>query len=177
MKLITFTLYSALTIMMIGCAGSIKFTANRVEWNREYGLCLAAPAGTWNVTGNCFDRNWGAGIYANRISNSTFTGNTFRINGKDSSQLLEGPEESCHMLFQSCRGISVTGNTGAAGIDRVPRGEPSPDYAFWLKDIACSFITTNAFAHGYVKDMLADKGGNKTDLFINNVGSVFEINS
>ena len=154
---------------------TVMFTANRVEWNHEYGLFLGG-GDCWNVTGNCFDRNWGAAIFANRISNSTFTGNIFRRNGKDAKDLLEGLEDSCQMLMQSCRGISVTGNTGAAGRDDGGRGEYTPNYAFLLKDNACSVVTANAFSRGYLKDMILDKGGNSTDFLVNNnVGSAFEI--
>ena len=157
-----------------GGGSTVMFTANRVEWNHEYGLHLAG-GDTWNVTGNCFDRNWGAAIFANRVTNSTFTGNIFRRNGKDASKTQEGLDESCQMLIQSCRGISVTGNTGAAGRDDGGRGEYTPHYGFWLKDNECSIITANAFSRGYLKEMILDKGGNKTDLIINNnVGSVFE---
>jgi hypothetical protein len=158
-----------------GGGATVMFTANRVEWNGEYGLRLAG-GDCWNVTGNCFDRNWGAAVYANLVSNSTFTGNTFRRNGKDSSKLEEGTEESCQMLIQSCRGISVTGNAGAVGRDDGNAGVYTPNYAFRLKDNSCSVITANAFSQGYLKDLVADKGGNKSDFLINNnVGSVFEI--
>lgn len=157
-------------------AGStVMFTANRVEWNREYGLYLTG-GDAWNVTGNSFDRNCGAAVFANKVSNSTFIGNVFRRNGKDAKGLLEGTEESCQMLIQSSRGISVTGNTGAVGRDDGGKGEYTPNYAFWLKDNSCSIITANAFSRGYRKDMIMDKGGNKEDLLIsNNVGSVFVI--
>jgi hypothetical protein len=158
----------------VGGGSTVMFTANRVEWNGEYGLNLAG-GDCWNVTGNCFDRNWGAAVYANKVSNSTFTGNTFRRNGKDSSKLLEGLDESCQMLIQSCRGISVSGNTGAVGRDDGAKGEYSPNYAFWLKDNACSVISSNAFSQGYLKDLVLDKGGNNPDLLINNnIGSVFK---
>ena len=154
---------------------TVMFTANRVEWNREYGLCLTG-GDTWNVTGNCFDRNWGAAVYADKIRNSTFTGNLFRRNGKNSVDLLEGLDESCQMFIQSCRGISVTGNTGVVGRDDGGRGEYTPNYAFWLKDNACSIVTANAFERGYRKEMILDKGGNGTDFLVNNnIGSVFEI--
>ena len=154
--------------------GAIMFTANRVEWNREYGLHLANDS-CWNVTGNCFDRNYGAAIGAYNVSNSTFTGNIFRRSGKDAQNVQEGLEESCQMVMQSCRGISVTGNTGAVGRDDGGRGEYSPNYAFWLKDNSCSVVTANAFSRGYLKAMVLDKGGNSTDfLFNNNIGSVFE---
>ncbi len=159
----------------VGGGATVMFTANRVEWNREYGLHLAG-GDCWNVTGNAFDRNYGAAICANQVSNSTFTGNIFRRNGKDAKNVREGLDESCQMLIQSCRGISVTGNTGAAGRDDGNRGEYTPNYAFWVKDNACSIITANAFSRGYLKGMILDKGGNKDDFLINNnVGTVFEI--
>lgn len=158
-----------------GGGSTVMFTANRVEWNREYGLYLAG-GDAWNVTGNCFDRNWGAAIYANNVSDATFTGNVFRRNGKNSAELLEGLDESCQMLMQSCRGITVTGNAGAAGRDDGGRGEYTPNYAFWMKDNACSVVTANTFSRGYLKEMIMDKGGNSTDFLVNNnVGSVFKI--
>src|SRR5690348_13972925 len=46
-----------------GCdsvGATIMFTANRVEWNQGYGLYLCG-GDAWNVTGNCFDRNWEIG--------------------------------------------------------------------------------------------------------------------
>ena len=161
---------------------SIMFTANRVEWNHEYGLYLAGGntwhivgSDAWNVTGNCFDRNWGAAIYANNMSDCTFTGNIFRRNGRDASKLQEGTEESCQMLIQSCRGLAITGNTGTVDADDDGRGEYTPNYVFWLKDSYCSVITGNAFSGGFVKDFVLDKGGNQTDFLIsNNVASVFD---
>lgn len=57
----------------IGNGSTVMFTANRVEWNRGYGLYL--PNGdTWNVTGNSFDRNWGAGLKTERVNAVTVTG-------------------------------------------------------------------------------------------------------
>ena len=152
---------------------TVMFTANRVEWNREYGLYLN-DCDAWNVTGNCFDRNFGAAIYANKVSNATFTGNVFRRNGKNPpANVLEGAEESCQMVIQSCRGITVTGNAGAVGQDDFGRGDFSPNYAFWLKDNSCSVITANAFS--YFKNLVLDKGGNSTDFLVNNnAGSLFE---
>ena len=152
-----------------GCA--VMFTANRVEWNREYGLYLF-NGDCWNVTGNAFDRNFGAAISANTINDATFTGNVFRRNGKDSEKLQEGLDESCQILVQNCRGISITGNSGAAGQDDFGRGTFSPNYVFWLKDNTCSVITANAFYNGYLKDMIIDKGGNTESFLINNnIGS------
>ena len=160
---------------------TIMFTANRVEWNHEYGLRLSGGrtwhlpgSDAWNVTGNCFDRNWGAGVYANNMMTCTFTGNIFRRNGRNASKLKEGVNESCHVLIENCKGLSVTGNTGYADRDDNGRGELTPNYAFWLKDSACSLITGNVFSEGYLKDMVLDKGGNKPDFLINNnIGSIY----
>ena len=160
---------------------TIMFTSNRVEWNHEYGLYLAGGnswhlegSDGWNVTGNCFDRNWGAGIYANRMSDCTFTGNIFRRNGRDASKLQEGTEESCQMLIQSCKGIAVVGNTGWADRDDNGKAALTPNYVFWLKDNACSVVTANAFSGGYLKYMVLDKGGNQPDFLVNNnVGSLY----
>lgn len=158
-----------------GGGSTVMFTCNRVEWNREYGLHLAG-GDCWNVTGNAFDRNYGAAIGAYRVSNSTFTGNVFRRNGKDAQNVPEGLSESCQMVISECRGITVTGNSGAVGRDDRGQGEWTPNYAFWVKDNSCSIITANAFSRGYLKEMILDKGGNKTDFLINNnIGSVFEI--
>jgi hypothetical protein len=165
-----------------GCA-AVMFTANRIEWNREYGLYLAGsadwnPTGgggdIWNVTGNAFDRNWGAAISIHKVHDATFTGNVLRRNGKNAANVEEGLEESCQMLIQSCTGITVTGNSGEAGRDDNGRGVYTPNYAFRLKDNSCSIITANVFARGYLKEMILDKGGNSTDFLVNNnVGSVF----
>jgi len=160
---------------------TVMFTANRVEWNHEYGLRLSGgrtwhlpSSDGWNVTGNCFDRNWGAAIYANNIITSTFTGNILRRNGKNASKMQEGVEESCHVLIENCKGISITGNTGYADRDDNGQGALTPNYAFWLKDSECSLITGNVFSEGYLKDMILDKGGIKPDFLINNnVGSIY----
>ena len=154
---------------------TVMFTANRVEWNNEYGLYLSG-GDCWNVTGNCFDRNNGAAIYANDVSDGTFTGNVLRRNGKNSERVQEGIDGSCQMLIQNCKGISVVGNTGAAGRDDGGRGIYTPNYAFWLKNNSCSVVSANAFYNGYLKDMTLDKGGNAEDfLFNNNVGSPLKI--
>ena len=165
-----------------GFGATVMFTANRVEWNHAYGLYLVGGnawhivgSDAWNVTGNCFDRNWGAAIFANNMSNSTFTGNIFRRNGKDAAKLQEGTEESCQMLIQSCRGITVTGNTGTVDADDNGGGEYTPNYVFWLKDNFSSVIIANAFSGGYLKDFVLDKGGNQTDFLINNnVATIFD---
>ena len=52
---------------------SVTFTANRVEWNRKAGLFVDG-CDAWNVTGNCFDHNWGPGVEIKGLTASSFTG-------------------------------------------------------------------------------------------------------
>jgi len=156
-------------------SSKVMFTANRIEWNRGYGVYLVG-GDAWIVTGNCFDRNYGAAVFANAMNTSTFTGNIFRRNGKDATGLQEGTAECCQMLMQSCKGITVAGNVGFADADdgRDPSViKVSPKYLFWIKDNVDGIVTDNAFWNGYTTDMILDKGGNHADFLINdNVGSI-----
>lgn len=160
-------------------ATMIKFTGNRVEWNRRYGLELdsgtrAWGMNSWNVVGNNFDHNGGAGVHINNVNNSTFTGNVFRRNGDNATALFEGAEETCHMIMRRCRGVTVTGNAGGAGRNDRQEGPVKPNYGFWLQGNECCTVGFNTFARGYVRDLKVDKGGHADDfIFQFNVGSQF----
>ncbi len=148
---------------------TVMFTANRVEWNRGYGLRLFS-GDAWNVTGNCFDRNWGAGLCALKMRTTTVTGNVFRRCGKDSSQLPEG-ERSCQVRLEECSGLSVVSNVCAAGRDDGGRGTYTPQFGFLLRKLSHSVISSNALFQGYLKDMAADLGEHGPEyVFTNNVG-------
>jgi hypothetical protein len=145
------------------------FTANRVEWNKGYGLLLCA-GDAWNVTGNCFDRNWGAGVCALKMRTTTITGNVFRRCGKDSSLLPEG-ERSCQVRLEECSGLAFVSNVCAAGRDDGGRGTYTPQFGLLLRKLSYSVIASNTLFHGYLKEMTADLGEHGSDyVFINNVG-------
>ena len=149
---------------------TVMFTANRVEWNQGYGLLLAA-GDAWNVTGNCFDRNWGAGVCALKMRTTTLTGNVFRRCGKD-SRLLEEGERSCQVRLEECRGLTFVSNVCAAGRDDGGRGTYTPQFGFLLRKLSCSVIASNTLFQGYTKEMAADLGEHGADyVFANNVGS------
>ena len=149
---------------------TVMFTANRVEWNGGYGLSIL-NGDTWNVTGNCLDRNWGAGVYAMNVRAATLTGNLFRRCGKDSHQLGEG-EVSCHLRIENCAGMSVTGNAFRAGQDDGGKGKFTPQVGFILKGLSCSIISSNVLHQGYMDKMQVDQGGHGEDfIFKDNVGS------
>ncbi len=155
-----------------GCEGvgsTVMFTANRVEWNRGYGLYLCG-GDTWNVTGNCFDRNWGAGVCALNMRTTTLTGNIFRRCGKDSNLLAEG-ERSCQVRLEECSGFTFVANTCLAGRDDGGKGKYTPQVGFILRKLSFSVISSNTLFQGYMEEMAADLGGHGTDyVFVNNVG-------
>ena len=148
---------------------TVMFTANRVEWNRGYGLYLYA-GDAWNVTGNCFDRNWGAGICAVKMRTTTITGNVFRRCGKDSSALADG-ERSCQVRLEECNGLTFVSNVCAAGRDDGGRGTYTPQVGFILRKLSYSVIASNTLYRGYMHEMTADLGDHGPDyVFANNVG-------
>jgi len=155
-----------------GCdsvGATIMFTANRVEWNRGYGLYLCA-GDAWNVTGNCFDRNGGAGICAIRMRTTTITGNVFRRCGKDSKRLAEG-ERSCHIRLEECSGLTFMSNTCAAGRDDGGKGNYTPQVGFILRRLSHSVIANNTLYHGFMDQLAVDLGEHGADyVFANNVG-------
>ena len=155
-----------------GCEGvgaTVMFTANRVEWNRGYGLYLCG-GDAWNVTGNCFDRNWGAGLCAMKMNTVAITGNVFRRCGKDSNLLTEG-ERSCQVRLEACSGLTFVSNTCLAGRDDGGKGKYTPQVGFILRKLSYSVISSNTLFHGYMEEMAADQGEHGADyVFINNVG-------
>jgi len=154
--------------------GTVKFTANRVEWNGGHGLHLNAGS-TWNVTGNCFDRNWGAALNAEDMKTLTITGNIFRRNGKDNSAVLPN-EKSCQLRLVKCRGVTCVSNAAAAGRDDNNKGVYTPQVGMILKELECAAISLNAFFEGYTETLLVDEGSHKGETYIeHNLGTAFKI--
>jgi hypothetical protein len=149
---------------------TVMFSSNRVEWNHSAGLHI--PSGdAWNVTGNCFDRNGGPAIAAERVSASSITGNVFRRCGASGKGMPDG-EPSCQLRLEACSGLTVTGNTGLAGIDDGGKGILTPQTGIVLKGMKCSIVALNTFSRGYTEKMIVDLGGNAEDFILkDNVGS------
>jgi hypothetical protein len=153
---------------------TVMFTANRVEWNRGYGLLLVS-GDAWNVTGNCFDRNGGAGVCALKMRTATITGNIFRRCGKDSAALAEG-ERSCQVRLEECGGLTFVSNVCAAGRDDGGKGNYTPRFGFLLRKLSYSVISSNTLFHGYTNEMAADLGEHGVDyVFANNVGCPIKV--
>ena len=155
-----------------GCeqvGATVMFTANRVEWNHGYGLSLCR-GDDWNVTGNSFDRNWGAGLCAVGTRAFTVTGNVFRRCGKDSNMLAEG-ERSCQVRLEDCRGLTMTGNACLAGRDDRGKGIFTPQVGFIVKGLSYSVISSNTLDCGFMETMIVDQGGHGPDFVMkDNVG-------
>jgi hypothetical protein len=153
---------------------TVMFTANRVEWNQGYGLYLYA-GDAWNVTGNCFDRNWGAGVCALKMRTTTITGNVFRRCGKDSGKLPEA-DRSCQVRLEECSGLTFVGNVCAGGRDDGGKGTYTPQFGFLLRKLSHTVISSNTLFRGYLKEMTADLGEHGADyVFANNVGSQLSV--
>ncbi len=153
-----------------GCGATVMFTANRVEWNKGFGLYVC-NGDAWNVTGNCFDRNWCAGLCAEGVAASTFTGNVFRRCGKDSNLLKPG-ERSCQVRLTRCSGVTFTGNSCLAGRDDGGTGKFTPQVGLVLDRLTSCVVKDNALHRGYMDEMILDLGGHSADCAIrDNVGT------
>lgn len=155
-----------------GClevGATVMFTANRVEWNRGYGLYVCR-GDAWNVTGNSFDRNWSAGLCLDHVSASTVTGNLFRRCGKDANRLAKG-EKSCQVRLMDSKGIAFTGNACRVGRDDGGKGKYTPQVGFHVKGMSYSIISANTLSSGYTEQMILDEGGHGPDFIVkDNVG-------
>ena len=148
---------------------TVMFTANRVEWNGSFGLDI--PGGdAWNITGNCFDRNWGAGLRLCNVADSTVTGNVFRRCGKDASKL--GDIYSCQVYLESCRGIAVTANSGAAGKDDRGKGAITPKYGFVTKNLTYCAVTSNTMYMGFTDKFFNELSPNTECVVKDNLGTI-----
>ena len=154
-----------------GRLGTIKFTANRVEWNRKDGFGFCAGS-TLNVTGNCFDRNWGAAINAFDIKTMTISGNIFRRNGKN-EEAMEN-EKSCHLKIKNCRGLTIMANASCAGQDDRNRGKFTPQIGFMLENLSCAVVMGNTFYEGYTEKMLVESGNSEDCIIKDNIGTAFK---
>ena len=151
-------------------ASSMMFTHNRVEWNGKYGV-YAGPAGTaWGIIGNAFDHNWGAGVGLDGVQNCAVTGNTFRRNGRDAKNCVEGAE-TAHIAILNAKGICVSGNSFLAIHSDGGKGAHTPDYGVWMKGAAYCNVTSNNMFNGYMKEAFKDAGGNSENLLKDNIAT------
>ena len=154
------------------CA-AITMTGNRIEWNRG-GFDLT-NASSLNITGNYFDRAYGPAIRLRgqwfACNNITFTGNIFNRNGKYLPSFEEDKYENCHLYFENCHNLALSGNTFLTGRDDFGDTPFSPDYGIVYKKLrSCSF-TGNTMYGGAMIEKLCDLGDNCDNAFCGNAGT------
>ena len=149
------------------------FTGNRIEWNKLGGFVFKG-GDMLNITGNCFDHNFGPGILFTGDSpnggksGNTFTGNIFERNGADDEHKHEYYDSQIYIENQS--GITMTGNVYRAGFDDQGKGRIKPSYGIVYKNISHSIIANNSLHHGASKELITDLGGCSDIIVKDNVG-------
>lgn len=142
-----------------GNNGMVMLTGNRIEWNL-HGIYVEA-GNSYNVTGNCIDRNARYGLAAlaqegHGGTHWTITGNHFRGSGR----LAEADTyESSQIRLEKMTGVAAVGNTFRC--ERANGAKPRffPSYGIVYGGLSNSVITNNVLHQGAVKQLLADLGG------------------
>jgi len=152
-----------------GRVSSGMFTHNRVEWNESYGLYLGNGGGYWNIVGNQFDHNHGAGVRLENVWSAAITGNAFRRNGRNSAKLFEGAN-SANLVIQS-KGASVSGNVFMAGHTDGKKDYWTPKYGIYLSKCENCAVQANTMHHGFTEGEFFMAGENKGCEISGNTGS------
>lgn len=154
-------------------------TGNRIEWNHDGGVHLRHSR-LWNITGNCFDRSGGPGLFIDQAAEPgsdgrkyvsqavTVTGNVFNRSGADFDRNIPA-EDSCHIKLAECFGVTITGNTMLVGMDDgYAEGLASPQYGISAYKIRGTVITANSMYKGYLKKDIVNLGGWADQVVIQN---------
>lgn len=163
---------------------AVNFTSNRIEWNRDCGVRLSGGM-RYNITGNYFDRNYGAAVVIEAAPNFhkrlkkthtvmpygiTVTGNNFVRSGKDAEPYSD---RDCHILMHRAAGITVNANTFGIWKDDGRNGRISPFYGIIIEECAHCVISDNVMLPGAVKELIHNKGGNGEGMVVkDNTGEV-----
>lgn len=162
-----------------GFAGRVEsasntLTGNRIEWNRDAGILLAA-AGHYNITGNYIDRSGTSGIHlveAGKCKQMTITGNLIYRSGKYAEL---GTPDSCQMRIEAASGATVIGNTMNMGRDDDGKGSYSPSYGIVYKQLENCVIKDNVLHNGCLRELMVDKGDHRDGVIVkDNPGCVFK---
>ena len=154
------------------CA-AVTMTGNRIEWNR-CGIDLT-NASSLNITGNYFDRSYGPAVRLRgewfACNNITFTGNIFNRSGKYLPAFEDDKYLNCHLYFDNCHNLALSGNTFLTGRDDFGESPFSPDYGIVYKRLrSCSF-TGNTMYGGAMIKKLCDLGDNSDMALFGNTGT------
>jgi len=154
----------------------LTFTANRVEWNQLGGLVFKGGDKS-NITGNCFDHNFGPGILFSGDtgirpdSGLTITGNVFERNG--AAEVHDDPYCGSHVYLKNQSGVSMVGNMFKSGLDDFSNGHIKPAYGIVHKDMKYSVIANNTMHWGALKELIVNLGGEEELICKDNPGNLY----
>ena len=160
-----------------GVAASLTMTGNRIEWNREAGILLAA-GNHINITGNYIDRCGGSGIAITSAGDRqskhiTVTGNVIYRSGKWSKL---DTLENCHVRLEGAAGITCVGNSLVVGRDDGGKGNRSPSYGVVCQGLENAIIKDNVLHDGALKTLVHDLGGHRDGVIVrDNPGRLFQL--
>ena len=152
---------------------AMTFTGNRIEWNGQGIYC--ENGNSYNITGNYFDRNgrYGIGLLAlngKGCTQMTVTGNYVRRSGPAPDA---ESHESCQIRLEKASGVTVVGNTLAAGQGDGGNGKWSPSFGIVYEGLTNCVIANNVLHQGALKQLLADLGGHGEGVVVkDNPGSL-----
>ncbi|MCL2285039.1 MAG: right-handed parallel beta-helix repeat-containing protein [Firmicutes bacterium] len=153
------------------------FTANRVEWNKLGGM-VYKHGDMLNITGNCFDHNFGPGIMFTADSNIgwensgiTITGNVFERNGAADEHA--DPYCDSQIYLKNQKGISLVGNVFRTGRDDNQQGRVKPSYGIVYGDMSYSVIANNTMHKGAAKELIVNLGGDTEVVCKDNPGTLW----
>jgi hypothetical protein len=158
---------------------SCTFTANRIEWNRQYGIILKSGH-LYNITGNYFDRTSGPAIALlprEKHGSRTFTvtGNVIYRSGAPHGGPFADPYQNAHLRFEGVDGLTCVGNTFDAGKDDGGKGIITPEYGMVLKALTNSVVANNVMNRGATKELIVDLGGHGEGFILkDNPGSIIK---
>jgi len=154
---------------------SMTFTGNRIEWN-GHGIYVE-HGDSYNITGNFFDRNsrYGLALLAQEGRGCTqfaVTGNYMRRSGPAADA---ESHESSQVRLEKATGVTLVGNTMAAGQDDGGRGKWSPSFGIVYEGLSNCVIANNVLHRGALKQLLKDLGGHGEGLVVkDNPGSLHQ---
>lgn len=152
----------------IGENNAVTITGNRVEWNRLGGLRILNGS-HYNITGNYIDR-CGPGILfaatpdnpvvtdriVGRVGYTSIIGNMIYRSGRPIWN-RPGEDSSAHIVLSGARGVTVTGNTLAAGLDDENNAGSTGFGVGENWSPACG-IVAEALRNVIIKDNVMDSG-------------------
>ena len=140
--------------------GACTVTANRIEWNRQGGVCIE-HGGSYSINDNFFDRAGGPGLHIRgteeaRPGTITVVGNLFKRSG---AKVDPDTLDSCHVRLHYVDGLAMSSNAMVVGANDSGGGLLSPSYGIVCEALRDAVIRDNVMHKGARRELLHDLGG------------------